>query len=132
MVFLPGQSGNPKGRPRMPDWLKSVRKIPKDEFELRIARILQMPMAQIKDMVFAPDAEACDVAIAAIVCAAVSRGDHAKLDWLAKTMICGVDPDRTTVADNIEDFKRRYLDRVDPDRLTEILRDKEKETIDVG
>jgi hypothetical protein len=129
MTFFVGKSDRPRGRPPLPEWLKEVKKIAKDEFELRIARILQMKLTDIKSMAEDPGAiDACDACIASIIAKAVTTGDQSRLDWLAKTMILGVDQNATSGTSSMEEYKKRYMDYIDQKKLSNMLREKESET----
>lgn len=80
--FKPGQTGNPKGRPRLPIDVLNVEKLTQDELKRRISKHMRMQHDALDAVLASPDSIALDLVIAATLCTAIKTGDIAKAEYL--------------------------------------------------
>lgn len=89
--FKPGTSGNPNGRPRLPDDIKAARKLNKVELERLLNRYIHMPISEIQRLLKIPiesnETPSIEVLIAKIVAEGIKRGDEKRLGFLLDRLI---------------------------------------------
>lgn len=93
--FQPGQSGNPNGRPRLPEDLKAARRLNKVELDRILNEYLHMSLNEIKERASNPDTPALEVMVAKVVAEAIKRGDEKRLGFILDRL---VGPVKTKVA----------------------------------
>lgn len=79
--FKPGQSGNPKGRPRIRDNLRDVKLLSKTDMRRLMQKILDMTPEEIAELAHDKTVPALEMTMASIIHKALSSGDQAKLSF---------------------------------------------------
>lgn len=85
--FKPGQSGNPGGRPKLPDDIKEARKLNQHELERIINKYLAMSRDQVKESISSPTTPMMELMVASIVAQAAQKGDHQRLDFVLNRLV---------------------------------------------
>lgn len=85
--FKPGVSGNPSGRPSLPEDLKSVKLLTPLELRARIMRFLNMEAAEIAQASADPRTNMLDRMIGSIVVKATEGGDQQRLDFILNRLV---------------------------------------------
>lgn len=85
--FKPGQSGNPGGRPKLPDDIKEARKLNQVELERIVNKYLYMDREAVKAAISSPGTPMMELMVASIVAQAAQKGDHLRLDFVLNRMI---------------------------------------------
>ena len=85
--FQPGQSGNPKGRPPLPDDLKRARALLKEDFERCAHQLLQMTHQQLDELLKDKTSNLLQLMVAGIMGKAISQGDQVRLNFLLDRII---------------------------------------------
>lgn len=85
--FKPGQSGNPGGRPKLPDDIKEARKLNQVELERIVNKYLYMDREAVKAAISSPKTPMMELMVASIVAQAAQKGDHLRLDFVLNRMI---------------------------------------------
>lgn len=88
-TFLPGQSGNPKGRTPLPPEVKTVRKLTKKDAIQVISKALKMNITELEAAAdgLNPKTTAHEMAVASVLLRAIKKGDYFALDLLYKRSI---------------------------------------------
>ena len=87
MKFKPGQSGNPGGRPKLPEDIKEARKLNKVEFERILNKYIHMTGPEIKAVMKDPGTPALDMMILRLIRSAARIGSLATLDFVLDRLI---------------------------------------------
>lgn len=85
--FPPGQSGNPAGRPPLPEELKLARSLNQIEFERVAHRILKTPWGQLVEVAQNRETEAFAAGFSAFILKIISTGDPARMTLLLDRLI---------------------------------------------
>lgn len=85
--WAPGQSGNPGGRPNLPEDLKNVKKLTKHEVESLIAKYMRMELAEIDAVIKNPKTKALDGWVCSIIKFGIMKGDPLRLSFLFDRII---------------------------------------------
>lgn len=85
--FEQGTSGNPKGRPRLPDDIKSMRKFNQAEFDRQANEFLFMPVNQLSEILENPAETALRKILAGIIVESAKNGDYKRLEFLLDRLI---------------------------------------------
>jgi hypothetical protein len=113
--FLPGQSGNPKGRPPEPPELKAMKRMTKGELSLLINKYMQMDLVELGAIAHNPTTKAIDAMISSIIIQCIKQGDYTRLNFF-------LDRELGKVSEKIE--VAAYKDMSD----IELLEEAKKET----
>lgn len=89
--FKPGQSGNPKGRPKNPI-PNALQKMTKQSYRRIIRAVCKGNPAQLQKLINDEKTSALEVAVAACFLKAIARGDYATVEQIA-SRILGKIPD---------------------------------------
>lgn len=85
--FKKGQSGNPNGRPRIPEDLKMARRLNKLELEKLLNQFLFMTPIEMEARVKSQDVTAIEAMIGSIIIKAVKDGDQQRLNFILERLI---------------------------------------------
>lgn len=85
--FKPGQSGNPNGRPKLPDDIRQIRKVNKTEIERVMNKFLSMTKSEISQLVNDQDTPALEIMLASIIVKATTHGDHQRLNFILDRLV---------------------------------------------
>ena len=80
--FRPGQSGNPSGRPALPEDIKAVRALNRVELERVLNKYLFMTVSEIKAVVSDPGVTALELMVASLVVKSVELADTNRISFL--------------------------------------------------
>jgi hypothetical protein len=86
-LWKPGESGNPNGRPKVPEEIKKLRKLNRNAFELMLDELMWMSADQIRELSQAKDVPVVKLAMAAIIAKSAQFGDHKRFGYLLEQMI---------------------------------------------
>jgi hypothetical protein len=78
--FLPGQSGNPGGRPAVPEDVKRIRKLTNDEIKEVGALLLESKQSELEAMLASDDTPALRKWIASVTVSGIKTGDEKRLN----------------------------------------------------
>lgn len=74
-LWKPGQSGNPAGRTKMPDWLADVKRLPKEIAAVLWSKWLSMEAGALKEQAENWSLSALELGICRAVLADINSGD---------------------------------------------------------
>lgn len=83
-LFRPGQSGNPSGRPKLPDELKDATPL---EIKLLIWRLWKLKRDELQAFISNPDTPAGQLHVASVLAKGIKEGDPVRLDYLLNRLI---------------------------------------------
>lgn len=86
-LFKKGQSGNPSGRPKLPEDVVEGRKLNKIEVARIFNRLINMPATELKDVLTNPDTKAMELIVGKIIAEGIKHGDAARLNFILDRMI---------------------------------------------
>lgn len=84
--FKPGQSGNPNGRPPLPEDVRLVRKMNQAEFDSTIAHMVTLPASRVKEIADSLETPALERALAKTLYLAGRSGDQKRLEVILNRM----------------------------------------------
>lgn len=85
--FKPGQSGNPGGRPKLPEDVREARTFNKIECERVLNKFLTWPLEDLAAFVSDKKSPVLEALVARILLEGVKRGDHVRLEWVMQRLI---------------------------------------------
>jgi hypothetical protein len=85
--FRPGESGNPRGRPKMPKEVKAIRKLSQESVELLLNKYLSMKFKDLKELIETQESDSADMLVATVIYKGITKGDHYRLDFLLNRLI---------------------------------------------
>lgn len=85
--FSPGESGNPDGRPPLPEDLKAARKLNKTELERILNEYIHMSLTEIQRRAGHPETSALEVLVAKVLAEGIKRGDEKRLGFLLDRLV---------------------------------------------
>ena len=85
--FKPGQSGNPSGRPKLPEDLKKARRLNQIEVGRLMNRFSDMSIGELRKLMENPSVSTLDLMIGKIVIEAIKHGDQSRLNFILDRMI---------------------------------------------
>ena len=117
MRWKKGQSGNPGGKPKIPDDIKETRSLNQYELERIINRYLHMTKGELVAAIKNDATPMMEVTVASIVLKAASGGDHLRLDFILNRLI-GKVKDKVQIEDSRVEIKLAYANGVKADGKT--------------
>lgn len=85
--WLPGESGNPAGRPKMPPELKAANKLTRVQFDTLLNEVLDMTTEQLNQLMSGPDTKQIAKMVGSIVQRAVENGCPVRMNFLLQKML---------------------------------------------
>lgn len=85
--WVPGQSGNPNGRPPLPKELKELKELTKTEVETALNKLIHMTADELKELRKNPNTSALHLMVIAVTLEALQKGDHYRLDFLLNRIV---------------------------------------------
>jgi hypothetical protein len=85
--FKPGQSGNPGGRPKLPEDIKKARKLNQVELERAVNHLLFCTRDELQAIVKNPETPMLEVMVASIMAQAATKGDQMRLEFVLARLI---------------------------------------------
>lgn len=87
MVFKKGQSGNPKGRKKMPEELKYAKKLNKEFVEVQLTKFLGKSVKDLDEILENSELPSMQHFISKIILIGIKEGDHVRLNFLFDRVI---------------------------------------------
>lgn len=115
--FKPGQSGNPEGRPRIPENLRSVRPLSHDEMIRIVSKLLRMNVCDLESIKI-ENVSSIEAMIITVIIKAIQNGDTNKIEFLLNR--CGL-----KIKDIVEIQSSKFderLDSVPADKIVEAIK----------
>lgn len=85
--FKQGQSGNPNGRPKLPEDVKSCLKLNQVEFVRLANEFLSMPVKKLKEIAENPEETVLRQILAVVLLEAIKNGDCKRLEFFLNRLI---------------------------------------------
>jgi hypothetical protein len=85
--FVKGTTPNPKGRPKIPEELKKIRKMNRDRLEIIVSKYLAMNFIDLNQVVKDPNTSALDHMIVQIIIKSITTGDHARFNAIMDRVV---------------------------------------------
>lgn len=92
--FEPGESGNPSGRPNLPEEIKQGRKLNNLELEYILTKYLRCSSAFLMEASRDVTLPALDQIAIRIILKAIESGDHFRMNFILERLV-GKAPDRS-------------------------------------
>lgn len=123
--WLPGQSGNPAGRTKLPEHLRSIKALTQEEACRLVSKYARMHLPEIDAILEARSAPMLDLAIAAIFKVAFEKGDFQRLGFLldraiGKIQVLPPTDAETAALQEIRDLSDQELVRLVKEKLPEL------------
>jgi len=77
-----GKSGNPNGRPRMPEDMRNIASLTTMEVVKLISKMARMTLAELNSSIKDPTSTVIDISIANIFLQCIDKGDFTRLSFL--------------------------------------------------
>ncbi len=119
-----GKSGNPGGRPALPDDVKAAKQMDRVAFARELHRVLHMTPQELHDSLGGPGSNMMHEIVASVMIKAVEDGDGGRLEMLLRRYIGPVETEITISAP-----KRTIIRRHDgtSEELTNSLHEEKEE-----
>ena len=85
--FQPGETGNPNGRPKLPDDIKALRKMNKIEVERILNEFVFMTPEELQAKMHDKSTPTMELAVGKILAEAIKKGDQVRLGWVLDRLI---------------------------------------------
>lgn len=85
--FKKGQSGNPGGKPKLPEDIKKARTLNQLELERVCNRQLYMTRLELAAVARDPGSTMLELTVASILGKAMEKGDQQRIEWIAMRLI---------------------------------------------
>lgn len=88
--FQPGESGNPNGRPPLPEDIRQARKLNKIELERVLNEYIYLNASEIKARLQDTTTPALELMVGKIIAESIKKGDERRLSFLLDRLIGAV------------------------------------------
>jgi len=85
--WKPGESGNPSGRPPLPEHLKGVKKMNKHQFESILNKYIHLSLNELIELLKGGDLPAIEAMVVKVLTEAVRKGDEKRLNFVLDRLI---------------------------------------------
>lgn len=85
--FKPGKSGNPNGRPTLPEDIKQARALNKIELDRMLNEMIHLTKAELQAKIADPKTTALELMACSVVAKGVQGGDHMRLGFLLDRLV---------------------------------------------
>lgn len=119
--WKPGQSGNPLGKPKLPEALKGIKGLTQMEANRLISKYARMILSQLKDAIANPLTPVVDLAICSIWHKSIQQGDYQRLAFLLDRAIGKVPLIKDE--DDEEKAAREELEGLSTTELLKVVKD---------
>jgi hypothetical protein len=85
--FKPGESGNPGGRPKLPEDVKQAKLMNRIELTRLVNRLVRMKRHELAELIKNPDASSMEIMIGTIIVKAAQQGDPTRLSFLLDRLV---------------------------------------------
>jgi hypothetical protein len=85
--YMPGQSGNLRGRPVLPDDLKAVSEISPTKLKLLLSHYLSISITDLKEIAEDPQLSGIEALLIGVIIKAIVNGDSLRADFLLNRLV---------------------------------------------
>ncbi len=85
--WVKGQSGNPKGRPPVPEHLRIARKMNKAKFQEILQKYIHCSVGELKETLLDPKSTAIELSVVKILHESILKGDQKRLEFILDRLI---------------------------------------------
>jgi hypothetical protein len=85
--WVPGQSGNPKGREPIPPEIKQARRLSRIRFEEILQKYLHSTLEEMKAAIADPKTDAIELIVLRIMIEGIKKGDEKRLGFLLDRLL---------------------------------------------
>lgn len=118
--WKPGQSGNPSGRPKLPDELRLIASLTQDEITKYVSKYSRMDPQELDELVEARAVPMLEIVIARIFQESALRGDFSRLGFLLDR--AGLQP-KPVMATDVESQAMEEIRRLTTTELISLVKE---------
>jgi Family of unknown function (DUF5681) len=118
--WKPGVSGNPNGRPRIPEHLRNIPSLTADEVNKIISKYTRMSLPELEQVIAEKKAPALEMAICSNLIKSILSGDYANLSFVLDRSV-GKVTEKSEIAVSPKAVSDDDLDLIPKEKLIELL-----------
>jgi hypothetical protein len=107
-TWKPGQTGNPKGRGRLPPEIKQLKILSTMELMAGMNEIIRLNVSELKERMNDPNITSLEAGICKILFLAITKGDHIRMDFILNRLIGKsketIEIQQTAIAERIKEI----------------------------
>ena len=123
MTFKKGEVANPKGRPKVPEEIRMMKKFNREWVEVHITEMLKKSVTEIEEILKNKDHMSIDHFIARIILMGIIKGDSMRLNFLFDRVI-----GKVTNVEEIKISKPFMIESLDGNKTITLGSDEVRET----
>ena len=123
MTFKKGEVANPKGRPKVPEEIRMMKKFNREWVEVHITEMLKKSVTEIEEILKNKDHMSIDHFIARIILMGIIKGDSMRLNFLFDRVI-----GKVTNVEEIKISKPFMIESLDGNKTITLGTDEVRET----